>query len=150
MKNRFNFIIFFITFFFACLFDQLSKKIFADILKEKGTINVFKFFSFELVKNYGIVFGFLNNDKIKFFLIPFSIIVIFLIPLYILKTKKDEKFSQFSLGLVEGGIMGNLVDRIKNGYVVDFINFHFWPVFNLADSFITIGMILFFIKYFKE
>jgi len=150
VKSKINLIHFFIISFTACIVDQISKKYLVKILLENGgNIDIFRFFSLTYVKNSGILFGFFSFDKIKIFLILFSLLAIFLIPLYFFKTKRSEKFLQISLGLMEGGILGNLIDRIKNGYVIDFINFHFWPVFNFADSFITIGIVLFFLKQLK-
>ncbi|MCM8804123.1 MAG: signal peptidase II [Candidatus Omnitrophica bacterium] len=149
MKNKLTH--FFITFFLSLIFDRITKNFFKEFLeKNNGNFDVFNFFSFTLVKNYGIFFGFLSNEKIHFFLISFSIISIILIFFYILKLEKKEKYYLFSFGLIEGGITGNLIDRIKYGYVIDFINFHFWPVFNFADSFIVIGIILFFIKQLRS
>lgn len=151
MKNKHNLAPFFITFFLSFIFDQITKFFLKEFLeKNGGNVNIFKFFSFTFVKNYGIFFGFLNNEKIRFFLIFFSAVSIIFIFFYILKLEKKEKYNLFSLGLIEGGITGNLIDRVKYGYVIDFINFHFWPVFNFADSFIVIGIILFFIKQIRS
>ncbi|MCM8772952.1 MAG: signal peptidase II [Candidatus Omnitrophica bacterium] len=149
MKNKINLFIFITTTLLSCFLDQITKNFFMKILEENGNIEIFKFLSFTLVKNYGIFFGLFNNDKIKVFMIAFSVLAVFLIPIYFLKTEKKEKIFQFSLGLIEGGILGNLIDRIKNGYVIDFINFHFWPVFNFADSFIVIGVIIFFLNQLR-
>jgi signal peptidase II len=149
--NKFLFSPFLLTSFFICIFDQITKWYFTKFLqKYDGNIDFFKFFSLTFVKNYGILFGFFNTEKIKLILILFSIFAIIFIFFYFKKFYRSEKYYQFSLGLIEGGIMGNLIDRIKNGYVIDFINFHFWPVFNFADSFIVIGIILFFIKQIRS
>ncbi len=149
--NKFSLFPFFLTSFFSCLFDQITKFYFTIFLqKNNGNIDLFNFLSLTLVKNYGILFGFLNYEKVKFILILFSLFAILFIFLYSKKFGKEEKFNQFSLGLIEGGIMGNLIDRIKYGYVIDFINFRFWPVFNFADSFILIGIIMFFIKQMRS
>lgn len=149
-KNKINFLLFFSICFLSCLIDQISKFHFKRVLlKNNGNIDIFKFFSLTFVKNYGILFGFLNGENFRIFIIFFSLVAIFLIFLFVLRLKKLEPYYQFSLGLIEGGIIGNLIDRIRFGYVFDFINFHFWPVFNFADSFIMIGVILFFIKQIR-
>ncbi|HOK57327.1 MAG TPA: signal peptidase II [bacterium] len=151
MKFRFFLKIFLTTSFLALFFDQITKSFIVRLLKKTdGNINITSFLSFTLIKNQGIVFGLFNNEKTRIFIIIFSFIAIFFIIFAILKLKKTEKYHQFSLGLIVGGTIGNLLDRIRFGYVIDFINFHFWPVFNFADAFISIGVILFFIKYLKE
>ncbi|MCM8784884.1 MAG: signal peptidase II [Candidatus Omnitrophica bacterium] len=147
-KNKLFSNIFFITTFFVVFFDQITKFYIVNLLKKFGeNIYITRFFSLTLVKNKGIVFGLFSSEKIKIFIIFFSLIAIFFIFFY---TFKFEKYHKFCLGLVAGGITGNLIDRIKYGYVIDFINFHFFPVFNLADVFVSIGIILFFLKYLKE
>ena len=56
---------------------------------------------------------------------------------------RERGVAGFAIGFILGGAIGNLTDRIRFGYVVDFLDFRIWPVFNLADSFITIGVCLF-------
>ncbi|MGC8977640.1 MAG: signal peptidase II, partial [Candidatus Ratteibacteria bacterium] len=147
MENRQNLFPFFTVFFLSLIFDQFTKTFIKNFLEKNNyNINFFNFFSLTLVKNYGIFFGFLNNPRLRIFLIIFSIVSVILIFIYVLRYEKREKYYQFTFGLIEGGITGNLIDRIKFGYVIDFINFHFWPVFNFADFFIVIGIILFFLK----
>ncbi|MFN4226928.1 MAG: signal peptidase II [Candidatus Ratteibacteria bacterium] len=140
--------IFFITTFFVFFLDQITKSFVVNLLKKfDGNIDITSFFSLTFVKNKGIVFGLFSSEKTKIFIIIFSLIAIFSIFFIVFKF---EKYREFSLGLVTGGIIGNLIDRIKYGYVIDFINFHFFPVFNLADAFVTIGIILFFLRYLRE
>ncbi|MCM8767636.1 MAG: signal peptidase II [Candidatus Omnitrophica bacterium] len=147
-KNKTFPSIFFIATFFAVFFDQITKFFVVNLMKKfDGNIDIVSFFSLTLVKNKGIVFGLFSNEKTKIFIIFFSLIAIFFITFYVFKF---ENYRQFSLGLITGGIIGNLIDRIKYGYVIDFINFHFFPVFNFADTFVSIGIILFFLKYLRE
>ena len=61
--------------------------------------------------------------------------------MYLNRIKNNEKLMQFSIGLLLGGTIGNLIDRTLYGYVIDFIDFRFWPVFNIADSAVTISVI---------
>lgn len=142
MKDK-NLKLFFLITLFSCLFDQISKYFIIQILNSE--IKIFNFFSLTIVKNYGIIFGLLNIKKLKGLVILFSFIALVSICFYV-KIKSEYKIA---LGLIEGGIAGNLIDRIKNGYVIDFINFHFWPVFNFADIFIVIGIFLLFIMQIK-
>ena len=81
----------------------------------------------------GAAFGLFKGQQLLFILVSlFVIILIF----YHMK-----KYESYALGLILGGTIGNLIDRIFLGYVVDFINLKFWPVFNLADTATTIGLI---------
>jgi len=93
-------------------------------------------------KNYGAAFGILQNYTL--FLIVISIIVIIAILYY------SKKYNFYSLGFVLGGTLGNLIDRIYFGYVTDFIDLGFWPSFNLADTFNTLGVIVLIIYFWKD
>ncbi|MBE0448343.1 MAG: signal peptidase II [Actinobacteria bacterium] len=92
------------------------------------------------VRNSGAAFGIFPNQRIVFFIV--SIAVIFLILYYSKCIGKADRLTTISLGLVLGGAIGNLIDRAISGRVTDFIDFRFWPVFNVADSVIVIGVIL--------
>jgi len=97
--------------------------------------------------NTGAGFG-LFQDSTSL-LIWFSIIVIGIICYLYDKIPEEKKYIQFSIALILGGALGNLIDRIRFGYVVDFINLRIWPSFNIADAAITlgvIGVIIFLIK----
>jgi signal peptidase II len=92
-----------------------------------------------LVYNRGAAFGILKNQTSLF--IVTSLIAIFLI---FLSLRKNNKFSQESLSLclIVAGAIGNLIDRLFFGYVIDFLDLRIWPVFNIADSAISIGAVL--------
>lgn len=103
-----------------------------------------------LVRNTGAAFGLFRDQTVIFILI--SAIAIIFIGFYLIKKRKTtpiaplENFFLTGLSLILGGAIGNLIDRLRFGYVVDFIDLRFWPVFNVADSCITIGAaILFFV-----
>lgn len=127
------------------LLDQVTKYWAVNILKGKETIVVIdKFLQFNFVENYGAAFGILQNQTI-FFIIITSLILIGII--YYIKTYNNTKIMNYSLLMVMGGAIGNLIDRIRTQYVIDFIDVNFWgfydfPVFNIADSFVVIGAIL--------
>ncbi|HLP62386.1 MAG TPA: signal peptidase II [Candidatus Deferrimicrobium sp.] len=101
------------------------------------------------VQNQGAVWGLFSDPSYS--LIPkiitgFSIIALLIILYYFLKLKAECTWELMSLSFIIGGAVGNITDRIIQGYVVDFldikiINYH-WPTFNIADSFISIGVIL--------
>ena len=76
-------------------------------------------------------------------------IIFSLIIFYIKKNHGIAKSLQISFGLIEGGILGNLVDRIRIGAVIDFLDFHIWPVFNFADTFIVTGVFLLLFLQFR-
>lgn len=91
------------------------------------------------VKNTGIAFGLFKNNNI-FMIILISIIILIL--LYFYNKEKNKVFSlNIAITLLISGAVGNLVDRIYYGFIVDYIDFTFWPAFNLADSLIVIGSI---------
>ena len=92
-----------------------------------------------LVHNRGAAFGMLKNQLFLFVMISFfAILFIFLH----LKNKKNPFLFKVSLSLILSGAVGNLIDRLRFGYVIDFLDLRFWPVFNLADSALTIGALL--------
>ena len=128
------------------LIDQISKLI---VLKNidllSSGVNVFVGFNLVYVENKGVSFGLLSNFNIPFYLGILSLIISGYVIFLIIKTKKNSEV--ISLSLILSGALGNGYDRLINGYVIDFIDiyvnkFH-WPAFNFADSFITIGAVIF-------
>ena len=122
--------------------DQLSKFLITKNLILNQSIPVLKgIFHLTLIHNRGAAFGILKNQIPLFILI--SLFTIALI-LFNLKSYKHKKFSIYniSLSLILAGALGNLIDRLFFGYVIDFLDFRIWPVFNIADSAITAGAIL--------
>ena len=135
------------------IFDQYSKyliRINFDLFQHKS---VFYFLDFVYIPNYGVAFNILNNESLNLGFV-FSLLV-FLICLYLvwlifINQERPNKTQLISLSLILAGGFGNLFDRVFLGHVVDFIAIKFNPyVFNLADVFITIGIVLYLINYFK-
>jgi signal peptidase II len=124
------------------LLDQATKAIAAVKLSSGISIPAIGgLVSFTLVENTGAGFGLFRNQV--FILVLISLAAISFTVFYILK-KKPVYY--FPLALILGGAVGNLIDRLRFGHVIDFIDLHWWPVFNVADSCITIGsLVLFFI-----
>lgn len=91
------------------------------------------------IQNFGAGFGILQNQQ--WILIFVSLFVIGVIYYYIDRIKEKEILLQVLVGFVLGGTIGNLIDRLIYGFVIDFLDFRIWPVFNIADSFVTIGVI---------
>ena len=134
------------------LIDQLSKNFIKyNLLKIDSGIKIFDILNIVYVENKGISFGIFAEYDITFFLGILSILISAYIVFLILKSK--DNIESNSLSLILGGALGNGFDRIIFGHVVDFIDFHYlnfhWPAFNFADSFITVGAIIFFLKILK-
>jgi len=121
--------------------DQLSKFIVIKNLNANQSIPIIKGLLYvTFVRNRGAAFGILKNQLPLFiFTALFAVVLIFLV---ISKKKERPLILNISLGLILAGAIGNLIDRLFLGYVVDFIDFRIWPVFNVADSAITIGAVL--------
>lgn len=124
------------------LADQLVKQIIIQRLVIGESVPVIKsIFHITFVQNTGIAFGLLqDNPGILTALITVCVLLLAFFSYKILSRPLIEKIAY---GLILGGALGNLVDRFRFGWVVDFLDFRIWPVFNLADSGITIGVILF-------
>jgi len=101
-----------------------------------------------LAHNYGAAFSFLSDAGgwQRWFFVVLASGVSLVLTVWLLRLPREEWLTGLALGLVIGGAIGNLVDRIQLGYVVDFIDVHFkgwhYPAFNVADSAITVGVIL--------
>lgn len=132
------------------LFDQLSKVLTLKYLAPIKDIPIIEnIFHLTYVENRGAAFGMLQNQKI-FFVIT-TIIILGAIYFYV-RNNKPNRFMAISLSLIVGGAIGNFIDRIRLGFVVDYFNFTLinFPVFNIADSAVVIGAFLvsiYIIKY---
>ena len=135
-----NIFIFSIALFILVL-DQFTKFVIKQNFHLNQSIPVINnIFHLTYITNTGSAFGLFKGLHIFFIL--FSVIVIIAIFYFIGKIKKNEKALQFSVGLLLGGTIGNLIDRLFYGSVIDFIDFRIWPVFNIADSAVTISIVL--------
>jgi len=134
--------------------DQYSKELILEA-SIKFPINVSSFFNIVLAWNSGVSFGLFNNGgEIIFNIINWGTI---LISAFLILLMLREKFlvKSIPLALIVGGAIGNIIDRLRYGAVIDFLDFHVgkyhWPAFNFADSFIVIGVGLYLItSYMKE
>jgi len=121
--------------------DQASKFFILQSLTLNEPVTVIgNVFYLTLVYNTGAAFGIFKNQTIFFIIV--SVMAIIAIAVYIKKKTKVFFLRDIALALILGGAISNLVDRVRFGYVVDFLDFRIWPVFNLADSAITIGTFL--------
>ena len=133
---------------FIIFLDQFTKYI--VLFNNKTIVNKdFILFRLDFVKNYGAAFNILSGSRIflSFISIFFSIILIYLI----LRNDSSKSLDYYSYSFILGGSFGNGLDRIINGFVIDFINLNFltFPVFNIADIFINIGFFLLIFNIFK-
>ncbi len=148
MKSKKLFIIF-LSAFTVIFLDQLTKLIIKNTLELNQTIPIIKnIFHLTYITNTGSVFGILKGWQLP--LIFFSIIFIGFIFYYLNKIKEKEKLLQVFIGFILGATIGNLIDRVFYGHVIDFLDFRIWPVFNIADSFITISVIFLIIYFWKK
>ena len=138
MKNKY--ITVFSIAFIIILIDPITKFLIKINLQLNQNIPIIKnIFHLTYVHNFGAGFGILQQQKLV--LIFISIIVIGLIFYYLDRIKEKEIFLQIVVGFILGGTIGNLIDRLAYGFVIDFLDFQIWPVFNLAESFVTIGVV---------
>ena len=123
------------------LLDQFIKYMINKFMEINTSINVIpNFFSIFYVRNKGAAFSILEDSTILIIII--SVIFIVILDRYIKKEKEFTKLSIISLGMIMGGIFGNLMDRIIHHSVIDYLSFGKFPIFNLADIGITVGVTL--------
>lgn len=124
--------------------DLISKQIVVNVIDLHETIQIIpNFFYLTYVQNKGAAFSILENQQILILLV--TGITLFFINKF-LNNENINKFEMISYSIITGGILGNLFDRVVFGYVIDFFDFRFgkyhYPVFNIADCFIVVGVII--------
>lgn len=140
--------IYFIIVVLIAFFDQITKILITKNLPfGTSKVVVKNIVYFTHVKNTGGAFSIFQGKQLIFICISIVIIAFLIWAIFLTKTKNHKKII---LTLILGGALGNLIDRLFRGYVIDFIDFRFWPVFNVADSFITIGIVLFIVVFILE
>lgn len=136
----------FLTAALVFITDRLTKYFVIKSLSSGQSIKIIpNIFHFTLVLNDGVAFGLLRDYAAFFVIFSFAVIAGMLL-IIIKKPRLDMPFA-VSLALILGGASGNLVDRLKFGHVIDFIDFRIWPVFNIADSAISVGVALLAIRF---
>ena len=148
IRSRLNIFISLVVVIGIVFLDRASKIFFSDMLSLGESIPVLRnIFHITLVHNTGIAFGLFKNQGIVFIIIPVIAIALIVFNIYYQRSN-NEVNPMYIVGfsLILAGAIGNLIDRILFGYVIDFIDFRIWPVFNLADSAITIGTLIILIK----
>lgn len=128
------------------LLDQLSKLYIDSHFQLYQSVTVLEnFFHITYIRNRGAAFGILADSALRLpFFITVTLVAIVGIIWYLRQLQASQKLSQLALGLILSGAIGNLIDRVRFGEVVDFIDVHWyshhWPAFNVADSAICIGV----------
>ena len=150
MKNRIKDVLFFGGFF--TLIDQVIKILISQKYSVYNDLDIGgKIFSIKLTHNTGAAFSLFNNNTL--ILIIIGIIALIGLVLYVISCKELADFDVFIYSLLFGGILGNLIDRIFRGYVIDFISFkafkYQFPIFNVADIFIVTSVVLMFLISFS-
>jgi len=135
------------------MFDQITKYWVAVKLSDGDEVDIIQgFFKLSYTENPGIAFGMLNNGNVKWLLVAISVAAITVVIYYMRRTPSSNTLLLWSLSLLAAGICGNLIDRVRLGRVIDFILLYYkdyqWPVFNIADTAITIGAALMAIELF--
>lgn len=139
--------------FICILIDQIIKFIITINLNFTESINIIKnFFRITYLQNNGAAFSILSGNRI--FLILITLLSLILIYFILIKNKRINNIESICYGSLIGGIIGNLIDRIRLGYVIDYLDFNFgnyqYPVFNFADILIVLSAITLLIISLKE
>lgn len=134
-----------VLFIICCLgslaIDQLTKYFVITRMQLGESISVIpQILSITLAENPGGAFRILAHQTSLFIAVGVALVMGVVVAL--LRLPKRDTRLILGLGLLTGGVLGNLIDRIRTGYVTDFLDFHFWPVFNFADVFIFLGAFL--------
>ena len=153
-KKRISSIVSILSIFLILSIDQVTKAVISSKLYLGQSIPIIEdVLHITFVKNTGAAFG-LFKDNVYFF-IAISIIAAIIIGVILIKAIRNGEFldkflRNFGLILVASGALGNLIDRVRLMYVIDFIDFRIWPVFNIADSSITAGTALLILSFTKN
>ena len=137
------------------LVDQIIKFYILEHLFLGQRIPIIKnIFSISFVTNKGIAFGLFSNSKFPFVLISIAVLVCITLAFISfnkdIMSKKARVWTRIAYGLILGGALSNMLDRIRMGEVIDFLDFHIWPVFNIGDSAICVGAGIFILNTLKN
>ncbi|MCS6896491.1 MAG: signal peptidase II [Nitrospira sp.] len=138
--------------------DQVTKLRVMQTMRLHESIQVIpNFFSLTYIRNPGAAFGLLAGSSQTFRLIFFGVTSLFalgLLSAILLRMPEQDTWGRFSVAGILGGAIGNMIDRIRYGEVIDFLDFYIndyhWPAFNVADSAITVGVICLIIHFAFE
>lgn len=136
--------------------DQVTKFLIHQSMRLHESIVIVEgFFAITYIRNPGAAFGFLANlsaDVRFYFFVGVSIVALIFLSAFFLKTPREDFWTQIGISWVVGGAFGNLIDRLRLGEVIDFLDFfvgpYHWPAFNVADSAISMGLALLILQLF--
>lgn len=156
VKNKY--IVLTTIFTFVVILDVITKAfIISTMMLHESFAVIGGFFNITYVRNPGAAFGFLADASPMFrsiFFLSVTIVVIVMILYYVIKSKDEEMLGIYALSLIVSGASGNLIDRVRFGEVIDFIDLyigpHHWPAFNVADSAISVGAALLLLEVFMQ
>ena len=142
----------FFIFFILVSFDLLVKKIVFNSIDLYTFIPLAFFLDLTHIHNFGVAFGLFSGLISPWIIIILGLLIVTFI-FYLMKSASDM-FEEWGLLIIISGALSNIIDRIFNGYVIDFIYFHyndfFWPAFNFADICITIGIVMIIINILRK
>ena len=140
--------------FVALVLDQVSKWAIDSSMQLYQSIPLVPYFNLTYLRNTGAAFSFLSEAGgwQRWFFAGLAIVISAVIGVWLARLKQHETVLAVALSLVLGGAIGNLIDRLAYGYVIDFLDVYYqtwhWPAFNIADSAITLGVILMLLESF--
>ena len=153
-----KYVIFFLTVITVTLLDQLTKAfIHTTMSLYSSRVVIDGFLSITYVRNPGAAFGFLAQASPLFrsiFFVMVTLLAIGMIVYYLVKSRADQPGLVFALSLILSGALGNLIDRLRFGEVIDFIDVylssHHWPAFNVADAAISLGALIMILQMVRQ
>ena len=140
---------------FVIVVDQITKRVIDSAMQLHQTIELIPYFQLTYMRNQGAAFSFLSGAGgwQRWFFIGLAIVASVFIFVWLRKLDPSRRREAVAWALVLGGALGNLIDRILYGYVIDFLDVYVgdwhWPAFNVADSAITVGVALLLLDSFK-
>ncbi|MET0084029.1 MAG: signal peptidase II [Sedimenticola sp.] len=135
--------------------DQVSKQLVESSLMLYEAVPVMPFFNLTLAYNEGAAFSFLSDQGgwQRWFFSGLALLVSIILVIWISRLQQRERLIAISLSLIVGGAIGNLIDRVLFGHVIDFLDLYYgqwhWPAFNVADSAIFVGVVLMLLDAFR-
>ena len=146
LRDRWRNVVFFLIGLLIAVADQLSKAWVRTNLAEGQSLFDIGFLRITHVHNTGAAFGLFQDQSFALTiaaLVGITVLLVYALVIHRYFPWLNSMLGRSALGLILGGTVGNLIDRFRFGYVTDFIDFGFWPTFNIADSAVTVGVIIF-------